>query len=1106
MSSALLNKLKQSKKPKMQKTVAISISAAKPVKIKTTLLDKSGLESINRQDFMKDITTTVTVPAELSKKKPVIGQKPVVEKPPLSKIMEEEGPVESDERKEGDVIPKQKIKIKVKKKIKKTIKLQEPGASKKKTIKKIPSPIGVVSDAPIAKLKIGDTILGRRLGKKEEPLIIRASEYYMNNREIFVDFITSQFGAYTKELEDAEKTASCDYSDDGSFSPMAHQKIVRDYINQYTPYRGLLLYHGLGSGKTCSSIAIAEGIKSNRQIIVMTPASLRTNYIEELKKCGDTIYRKNQFWEFIETEGNDELEKSLSAVLGISIEFIKKNKGAWLVNIQKGSNFSILNSAEKKSLDKQLDEMINHKYKFINYNGLRNSSLKTLTANFTKNPFDNSAIIIDEAHNFVSRVVNKLKKPDSLSMKLYEYLMDAKNAKVVFLTGTPIINYPNEISVMFNILRGKIETWSFPLTINEQRKINLDYFKKLFKTTILGGNILDYMEYKPTSTTLVITKNPFGFINKEKSKLYAGVSLNDNGRLSDDDFLKHITEILTKNRITVNPGGIKVTQYKALPDDLEGFKAYFLDDKNNVKNMDLFKRRILGLSSYFRSAQESLMPAYTKSRNFHIIKIPMSDFQFGVYEEARIQERQLEMRNARKQKKQKEGIFESTVSTYRIFSRAFCNFVFPRPDIKRPMPGGAEDLSTAILETTANEDLLDAKTVQEKLHDIDGKYDADELGEDDDMQTKTYTQQIAESLDKLKKGAEKYLSPEGLQTYSPKFLNMLQNLQNPEHRGLHLIYSQFRTLEGIGILQLVLEHNGFARFNLKRMGESWDIDINEEDRGKPLFALYTGTETPEEKELLRNIFNGMWKFIPPHIKEQLEKISSNNNFGEIIKILMITSSGAEGISLKNVRYVHITEPYWHPVRIEQVIGRARRICSHTDLPKELQTVDVFLYLMAFTDKQLESDDAVTLRLKDKSKRDGTPLTSDEALYEIANIKEEVTDQILTAVKEASIDCIIHSKEGGEKLKCFSFGSNDPNKFAYQPSISAEEKDTVAKLNKTKIKWKAVKWVHDGKSYAYNKETRNVYDLQKYMKGEIEQVGKIDIDKSGKKPVYIYRPL
>ena len=54
----------------------------------------------------------------------------------------------------------------------------------------------------------------------------------------------------------------------------------------------LLLYHGLGSGKTCSSIAIAEGIKNDRKILVMTPASLRDNYYEELKKCGDYLYKK----------------------------------------------------------------------------------------------------------------------------------------------------------------------------------------------------------------------------------------------------------------------------------------------------------------------------------------------------------------------------------------------------------------------------------------------------------------------------------------------------------------------------------------------------------------------------------------------------------------------------------------------------------------------------------------------------------------------------------------------------------------------------------------------------------------------------------------------
>jgi SNF2 family DNA or RNA helicase len=75
---------------------------------------------------------------------------------------------------------------------------------------------------------------------------------------------------------------------------MGHQKLVRDYLALYTPYRGLLLYHGLGAGKTCSSIAIAEGLKSTKKVFVMVPASLRMNYIEELKKCGDPLYRKNQ--------------------------------------------------------------------------------------------------------------------------------------------------------------------------------------------------------------------------------------------------------------------------------------------------------------------------------------------------------------------------------------------------------------------------------------------------------------------------------------------------------------------------------------------------------------------------------------------------------------------------------------------------------------------------------------------------------------------------------------------------------------------------------------------------------------------------------------------
>jgi hypothetical protein len=223
---------------------------------------------------------------------------------------------------------------------------------------------------------------------------------------------------------------------------------------------------------------------------------------------------------------------------------------------------------------------------------------------------------------------------------------------------------------------------------------------------------------------------------------------------------------------------------------------------------------------------------------------------------------------------------------------------------------------------------------------------------------------------------------------------------------------------------------------------------------------------------------------------------------------MITASGAEGISLKNVRYVHITEPYWHPVRIEQVIGRARRICSHQDLPETLRTVEVFMYLMTFSKKQLNSDESIELRLKDKSKLDNlTPITSDEALYESATIKEEVNVKILQAVKEASIDCALHSKAGDkEQLKCFSFGSVNSSKFSYQPSIDNEESDTVADKNKTKITWKAVELTLEGIKYAYNKLTREVYDLDSYNRGQPVQVGTLSLSGKGKTEQYKFIPI
>jgi len=105
--------------------------------------------------------------------------------------------------------------------------------------------------------------------------------------------------------------------------------------------------------------------------------------------------------------------------------------------------------------------------------------------------------------------------------------------------------------------------------------------------------------------------------------------------------------------------------------------------------------------------------------------------------------------------------------------------------------------------------------------------------------------------------------------------------------------------------------------------------------------------------------------------------------------------------------------------------------------------------------------------------DNPYLTSDQSLYEISNQKEVITQGILKNIKEASIDCNLHNPVGTSKqLKCLVFGSDNPNKFAYAPSIASQEKDEAAQLNRTEVKIKLKKvTLPDSKGiktdYAYN---------------------------------------
>jgi Helicase conserved C-terminal domain len=1032
--------------------------------------------------------------------------------------------------------------------------------------------------------------------KNSDKILQKTSTYYLNNRKIAIQKLNDLFKPYREEVINDSENISCESlrtarDSNTDFQLLTHQKLIRDYLNLITPYRGLLLYFSLGSGKSCSAIAIAEGMKTDKQVYILTPASLKQNFFSELKKCGDKLFRKNQYWEFVSTTGKPEYVDLLSNALSLSREIIEQNNGAWLVDINKPSNYKDLDTIKQKAIDEQINQMIRSKYIDINYNSHNTigEKIRQYSDDFTKNPFDHSVVIIDEVHNFVSLIVNKIKasKKESNSIKLYNYLMAAVDIRIVFLTGTPIINYPNEIAILYNMLRGFIRTWTFPLNINTSKKINRDTILEMFDKE--NFNTYDYVEY--SGNELVITRNPFGFINSKKrenkreekqpavarggtrknmkkinrktkkqqikenqpvitiettqklieknkedlspssleyQKLlyrmennqevsgrdfddlpyvyggegefdkYNGLKYDETGNITDDDFQKMVIRILKRNDIDVQEKAIKFDLYKALPDSSNEFLDKFVNP-NDVSfiNKGLFQRRVLGLTSYYRSTQEKLLPRFQTTEdgnNYHIVGCEMSDYQFSEYEKIRKSEADREKKTEKMKRMKKAQELFSVSSSYRIMSRSCCNYAFPNPP-GRPYPNsGKKDKDEE--QVDEEEEDVDVEETNENMDE-----DSTPIGEND----QDYLKRIKVAMDFLKDNATSYLLPEGLRTYSPKFLNILENIRSKDNAGLHLVYSTFRRMEGIGILILVLEANGFAQLKISKTSGEWKLNISEEDRNKPKFVLYTGKEDEQEKEIMLKIYNSEWDLIPPSISSELKKIHENNYYGEIAKVLMITSSGAEGINLKNTRYVHIVEPFWHMVRLEQVIGRARRICSHEFLPLEMQTVKVFLYLAKLSEKQSKDEAHKELLIRDVSRRDNkTPVTTDESLFEIAKMKDLINQQLLTAIKESSIDCSVYAPKSNENLVCYNYGIVRSNQFGSFPSLE-EDQQQKTQMDVKEKKVKLIKIKQKGVEYAYNKTTGAVYDYSSYLRsletGEnLVYIGKIVTDANGKQVI------
>lgn len=890
------------------------------------------------------------------------------------------------------------------------------------------------------------------------------------NRDIYYTFNNSKYQQIEQEKQKCKCSGDICEVDPNAISLFTQQKIVRDYIQVNSPYRGILLYHELGSGKSGASIAAAEGYIGKTDVYVMTPASLAQNYENELMKISTLGLNMKKSWTQIKIiSKDDKATLDILATYAINPKIILKDLLVWIplykkdvpnsIIVSDNIQYSKLEDSDKTKIDETILHIIKNRYTFLSYNGFTQKSVKEIV----KKGFDNSFIIIDEIHNFISRVTNGSK----LSRGIYNSIMSAKNCKIVLLSGTPIINNPYELAILINLIRGPIEITELKLLKNSSEPSNQEIIELLKKDDLY--KYIEEINYNKNENNIYLSLYPINFVKNVDNNL--SIIMNK-WKFTTDKLISNIIATLNKKyKISVKHN---IINHYALPNNQDEFYKVFVNnfdiDNPKVINMDLFIRRILGTLSYYRTTGSEFFPEVLPN---NIRYIPMSDYQFSKYADVRTKERQIDEANKKRNRGNKGGggVLDEKSSVYRAFSRMVCNFAFPE-DINRIYP---QDIRKAIKKELDRDELSESESDDDDDNgDKVAKKAAAEIKKTKDQDKKIkkdYDDGMKKNIDMLVNS--NYLSKENLKNnYSPKYAKMLDDIQ--ESPGSVLIYSQFRVVEGLGIFSHALDKEGYKEISIKKTDNGYefeDLSVFDEKYDNKRYVLFNSDRI--KTNILMNIFNGAFSLLPSSIANALDRIGykfQDQLYGKIVKIMMITQSGAEGISLKNVRRVLIMEYFWNSVRINQVIGRAVRTCSHEQLPKEERNVQIFTYIAKFTKKQLDKD--FTIRTLDKE------LTTDQHIYSIATKKEKIINQFLTMLKIASIDCIINSKQNKpleNGYKCYNWPINIKEEgLSYTPDISNDYKilkdRNYKKLKKNKgkvVSRNGVKYVLlDDKLYDY----------------------------------------
>jgi hypothetical protein len=991
--------------------------------------------------------------------------------------------------------------------------------------------------------KLQEKYEGNPLWRGDEKKIEEVDDEIFNGvipqRKAFIEWVNDVF--YKNQIKDYKEYLKNLPEPENEGEKLRALKIYQFFIKEYlsieTPFRGLLIYHGLGTGKTATSVVTAEGLSKTMPIFTFLPASLETEFIKEVRGWGDILFNvdKNNwiFYPFQEIKGdlklrkmlNDEYginEKTINGIVNATKKKLKKmieedeNKSSNMQNIMrkineikgiylqspslKDENRTIYTSSgkpilkdgetftgecielkeeQKMFIDQQINFLIQLKYNFIHYNGFPevdkvNFKEKILdelegedeggTSNQRKvqyfvkqyqdnvdahgvlSPFRENVIIVDEVHNFVNEIMNG----SAPANVFYDWIINSEDVKIVFLSGTPIINKPAEIAVLYNMLRGIIHIFDFSvLSDRDDYEVQQELRQQFYQT----NSSIEQLHVSRKKGKLVISfmKNKTNYESVLENDVIKTVKFNNH---SYEDFFKEIMDGLTKvfDEKDIKPNqeqlkGLSVNKLKrgipeVFDEDLqlifnrkqrlfdiyenntildlsnnENFMEYFLDDNYNIpeKKQVLLRRMLLGLTSYYPIDRSSIvnMPEiiepkilpqykdYNIVNNINIVPCFMTSIQWVNYEEEYSKEKLKKLQQLRR-----KHLYSDSTSTFNIRTRQNCNVVY-------------EDDSFRV--------------------------EKDEIKKED-----TY-QMMARNG---------HFSYEGtLHLFSPKFHQILGNMQRYLNKGVPtgkiLYYSDFRHESGSEAFEKILIQNGYEKYD----SEKEEIeDLIQKKSIKKRYTFITGKESQEQRRINKEAFN-----------------HKGNLRGEYIHIILISSSGAEGISLKAVRQVHVMEPFWNYIRVDQVLGRAARMESHTDLPDDERNVEQYLYLTMLPEgntveevfdslQELEWSEVDKISLsgdvkkelveKHKSvyktitkilsmKKETKGRTVDQELFDIMERKYNISSKISEIIKEASVDCIQNTRDDIQlNEKCLRFSKKLEQEEAHFPGITSSQLNEI----------------------------------------------------------------